>query len=347
LKSNITVKDIARAVGVSATTVSYVLNNNPKQSISAKTTQRILEAAKNLHYIPNNAAKTLRSNQSFIIGVALQKNIVVPRINEVIQGIRDVLTDNEYDLMLCSEATLKGLYPDYLNKYYEGKIDGIIYICSDNEGLKPEVEKAIGNNDVPLVAFDCKSDSPFYSTVDIDYYSGAYEMTKTLCRKGARRFVYLRPEMKYPQEEERESGVCTAIGENPECRLWVYKIPINKSDLSKIDSPKTSEVIAYNQFLRAFVEQYAGEKIVSLSDTDAVICSWGSMVEAVLAYIIEKGKNVNVAGLARGAVSPGTWANVYYSSLPNYSVGVLCAQAILDMLKDKKNIKHALLKPSL
>lgn len=346
MRSAATVKDIARMVGVSATTVSYVLNNNPKQSISTQTTQKILDAAKKLHYIPNNAAKTLRSSQSFIIGVAVQKNIVVPRINEEIQGIRDVLTDNEYDLMLCSESMLKGLYPDYLNKYYEGKIDGIIYIGSDNEGLKPDVVREIEHNQVPLVAFDCKSEGLSYSTVDIDYFSGAYEMARMLCRKGAGHIVYLRPEMQFLQEQEREEGVRASIEEQPGCRLQVYKVPINKTDLTKIDSPRVNDVMEYNQFLRSFVERQMGEEIDSLGDGDAIICSWGSMVETVLSYVLRKGRNVNVASLARGTVRPVCWDNYFCSSLPNYSAGTACAQAILDRLKDRKNIRHIVLKPS-
>lgn len=346
MRSAATVKDIARLVGVSATTVSYVLNNNPKQSISTQTTQKILEAAQKLHYIPNNAAKTLRSNQSFIIGVAVQKNIVVPRINEEIQGIRDVLMDNEYDLMLCSESRLKGLYPDYLNKYYEGKIDGIIYIGSDNEGLKADVVGEIEQNQVPMVVFDCKSENRFYSTVDIDYFSGAYEMVRMLCQKGAGRIAYLRPEMQFPQEQEREAGVRASVGEQPDCRLRVYKVPITKTDLAKIDSPKVNDVMEYHQFLRSFVERQMSEEIDALHDGDAIICSWGSMVETVLSFVLRKGRNVNVASLAHGTVRPAFWDNYFCSSLPNYSAGTACAQAMLARLRDRKDIRHIVLKPN-
>ena len=49
----VSIKDVAREAGVSATTVSYVLNRNPDETISAETTQRVLEAVRRLHYVPN------------------------------------------------------------------------------------------------------------------------------------------------------------------------------------------------------------------------------------------------------------------------------------------------------
>ena len=56
MRSGPTIKDIARAVGVTPATVSYVLSQNPRQSISAQTRQKVLEAARELGYVPNGAA---------------------------------------------------------------------------------------------------------------------------------------------------------------------------------------------------------------------------------------------------------------------------------------------------
>lgn len=67
----VSIKDVAREAGVSATTVSYVLNRNPDETISAETTQRVLEAVRRLHYVPNLNARSLSSRRSNLIGVLI------------------------------------------------------------------------------------------------------------------------------------------------------------------------------------------------------------------------------------------------------------------------------------
>ena len=59
----VSIKDVAREAGVSASTVSYVLNFNPSETISAETTQRVREAAKRLNYVPNLNARSLSSRR--------------------------------------------------------------------------------------------------------------------------------------------------------------------------------------------------------------------------------------------------------------------------------------------
>ena len=67
----VSIRDMAREAGVSATTVSYVLNRNPGETISAETTQRVPEAVRRLHYVPNLNAHSLSSRRSNLIGVLI------------------------------------------------------------------------------------------------------------------------------------------------------------------------------------------------------------------------------------------------------------------------------------
>ncbi|MEW9699400.1 LacI family DNA-binding transcriptional regulator [Paenibacillus sp. SI8] len=68
-----TLKDIAKEANVSVATVSYVLNNNPNQTIPSETRCRILEIAENLHYVPNLAAVSLVKQRSGLIGVLINR----------------------------------------------------------------------------------------------------------------------------------------------------------------------------------------------------------------------------------------------------------------------------------
>ena len=64
MRARPTIKDIAAEVGVSHTTVSYILSGNTTQKISPATRKAVLDAAKRLQYVPNSAARSLRNNST-------------------------------------------------------------------------------------------------------------------------------------------------------------------------------------------------------------------------------------------------------------------------------------------
>ena len=102
-----TIKDIASEVGVSHTTVSYVLNGNTNQKISEKTKEAVLAAAKKLNYVPNEAARSLRRDSTECIAVALEKSITHSRFSGILQGIREELNKEGSGLLLMDFHTQK------------------------------------------------------------------------------------------------------------------------------------------------------------------------------------------------------------------------------------------------
>ena len=67
MRARPTIKDIAAEVGVSHTTVSYILSGNTTQKISPATRKAVLDAAKRLQYVPNSAARSLRNNSTHCV----------------------------------------------------------------------------------------------------------------------------------------------------------------------------------------------------------------------------------------------------------------------------------------
>lgn len=80
-----TSKDVARLAGVSQTTVSFVMNNTPGVSLSDETRRRVIEAARELQYIPNSFAKGLKTSQSRLLGgvPALDGQSLLPHADEI------------------------------------------------------------------------------------------------------------------------------------------------------------------------------------------------------------------------------------------------------------------------
>lgn len=126
-----TIKDIAEECNVSLSTVSLVLNNNPR--ISDKTRQKVMEAVKARGYQPNNQARGLASKSSHILSV------VVPHINsvfsdvyfgQIINGIYDAVTDLQYKIML-EVANLKYIRSyEFMNTLKGRRADGMLFIGS-------------------------------------------------------------------------------------------------------------------------------------------------------------------------------------------------------------------------
>ena len=101
----ITLKEVAKAAGVSHTTVSLVINNAEGSRVSAKTRARVLEAIRNLDYNPNLTAKRLASGKTSCIGLYTPFEIPIFRnytFMEMITGIQDVLSEKGFDLVLFS-----------------------------------------------------------------------------------------------------------------------------------------------------------------------------------------------------------------------------------------------------
>ena len=90
-KKNVTAKDIARACGLSQATVSYVMNNKEGKKISEATRRLVLQTARELNYIPNSTARSMRTNRSMSIGVVTGWNNLSMGFSLVLRGVKEYL----------------------------------------------------------------------------------------------------------------------------------------------------------------------------------------------------------------------------------------------------------------
>ena len=98
-KERITSADVARASGVSRATVSYVLNNDPRQTISAETREKVLHAAKELGYTPFTAAKILRAGYSRLVLAVVPYELVDPGIALDLKQLEAGLAEQGFSLI--------------------------------------------------------------------------------------------------------------------------------------------------------------------------------------------------------------------------------------------------------
>ncbi|MGG7096102.1 LacI family DNA-binding transcriptional regulator [Clostridium sardiniense] len=144
-----TLLDIAKAVNVSKTTVSMVLNNK-ENNISKETKEKIFKAAKELNYVPNYLAKSLITKRSYSIGVIVP-DIQNPFFSEMAKGIEKIAEENGYSIILCNTLNSKRRENEHIKLLMSKAIDGLIIAPSDD---KSESFDILENQGIPFVIVD-------------------------------------------------------------------------------------------------------------------------------------------------------------------------------------------------
>jgi len=136
------IKDIAKAAGVSISTVSYALNGSTK--VTEKTRQRIMKIAEELNYIPNAAARTLKTRKTHIIGAFLG-DYSGSFYGELLKGINHELSETGYELIVCNG-------PESHRLMTERIVDGGIIL-----GHRFTQEQILGFTDIRMIHVSIKN----------------------------------------------------------------------------------------------------------------------------------------------------------------------------------------------
>ena len=208
--SEVTLKEIAEELGISAMTVSRAINN--RSNVDSKTKERILKKAREMGYTPNHIAKSLVSRKSFTIGV------VVPEIAhsffaEAIQGIEEVTFKDNYQLILTHSAEREDREQYALQTLQSKRVDGIL--ISPAETVKDySFYQRIVESNTSLVFFDRCVGGIGASCVSVDDQAGAYKITSHLIDHGYKKIAHLYGPLNLSISRQRLEGYKKALKEN-------------------------------------------------------------------------------------------------------------------------------------
>ena len=207
----VTLKDVAEAAGVSATTASFVLNNRC-ESISPETQKRVREAAQRLQYRPNLSARALATGKTRRIGIVLnQPESFSTRdtyFNEVLEGIIRRATEHDRNVLLLSAH-----YPSWHSLYADitgGAVDGVLQI---SRFVDDELTPALLEAGFPLVCVSFRTDHPATLAVDCENVTGGRLAARHLLDLGHRRIAVLYPGEELSWGAERLQGIRSAMAE--------------------------------------------------------------------------------------------------------------------------------------
>lgn len=177
MKKRLSISDIANNLGISVTTVSFILNNKAKEKrISEALTKRVLDYVNKVGYKPNQLAKSLRTGKSKTLGL-LVEDISNSFFANIADQIEKLAYDFGYHIVYCSMNNDVNRAKELIQLFYDRQIDG--FIIAPTEGLTEIIQKLLKNN-VPVVLFDRHLEDLETNFVISENRNGAYMGTHLL-----------------------------------------------------------------------------------------------------------------------------------------------------------------------
>ncbi len=184
---NINIKELARELKLSVSTISKALHDS--YEISDKTKKRVLKASARLNYVPNPYASSLRGKRSKNIGV------VIPEVADsffslAINGIESVAKEKGYHVLICLTHESFENEKNILKEFQGGRVDGVLLSISGETSKSDHVNDLISSG-IPLIFFDRVCEEVETAKITTDDFESGYKATEHLIQQGCDKIAFL------------------------------------------------------------------------------------------------------------------------------------------------------------
>lgn len=206
----VTIKDIAKALGLSTSTVSRALRDS--YEISPETKRLVLEYAEKINYHPNPIALSLKERRSRSIGVIVSE-IANSFFSQTIDGIESIAYKNGYNVIISQSRESSEREQINLNYLTSRSIDGMI-ISVSSETKDYSTLRELHDRGMPIVFFDRIVNEINTHKVIVDNYKGAYDATVTLIKEGFKTIAAITNSDSLSITRERVAGYKAALADH-------------------------------------------------------------------------------------------------------------------------------------
>lgn len=206
-KAPITIKDIARELNISPSTVSRALQNHP--DISVATRERVQAYAKEHHYKPNGLALSLRTSKNNTIGVIIPE-IIHYFFSTVLAGIEEIANDEGFNVIVCQSGENYEKEVRNTEALISSRVSGVLASLSKNTTNYDHFQEIV-DSDIPLVFFDRICIGILTDKVVVDDYAGALAATEYLINTGCRRIAFFSSLPHLEIAKNRKNGYMDAL----------------------------------------------------------------------------------------------------------------------------------------
>jgi len=229
LSKKVTSRDVAKAAGVSQSTVSLVLNNVMDKKIKPETRAKVLDAARKLNYRINVNARNMKSQKAGAIGLLSSWDAHTFVFPPVINGVQAVCSKRDMGVVICSGKSGVSGKKDYIDYYLQNRIDGLVYISYVGVPYEGVIEELMAYK-IPFVCVIGARDIPGVSCVDVSFLESGYMAVNHLAEKGYKNIAYILYDdlnnLVYAEKERYEG--CLKAASNHGIRLSAVG-PLTKS----------------------------------------------------------------------------------------------------------------------
>ena len=204
-EQRMTLRELAKIVGVSTSTASRALNQST--AISEEVRKRVLRAAQETNYIPNSMARGLALRRSHLIGLVVP-SIGNPFFAEIARGAHDAAYERGYVVTLCDTQRSKNREDLFVQTLLQSRVDGVIVTGGV---LNQEHIRGLKHHRLPVVLAGRRSSGTGHSGVSVDNVLVGYEASRYLLEKGHRKILYMSGPAESAASRDRQRGFEDAI----------------------------------------------------------------------------------------------------------------------------------------
>lgn len=317
----VTIKDIARALGLSTSTVSRALRDS--YEISPETKKLVLEYAEKINYHPNPIALSLKERRSRSIGVIVCE-IANSYFSQVINGIESIANNNGYNVIISQSH--ESAEKELVNLQYltSRSVDGLI-ISVSTETKDFTVFKDLHDRGMPIVFFDRIVDEIQTHKVIADNFKGAYDATSHLVQCGYKRIATVC------------NTVFLSIGKE---RLAGYKAALRDHRIEPDES-----LIRYCQhggMVAAEMEEAIDELFRLKNPPDAIFASADKLTTGCLRALRSRGLSVpgdvGLVGFSNSELTELFDPSLTVVKQPAFEMGEVATNLLLELIESKRPV---------
>uniref|UniRef100_UPI003216FC3F LacI family DNA-binding transcriptional regulator n=1 Tax=uncultured Draconibacterium sp. TaxID=1573823 RepID=UPI003216FC3F len=315
-KPEITIHDIAKALNLSASTVSRALNDNPL--ISKATRTKIKQTAKKMGYRPNVMAANFRTKRTNTIGV------IVPLINRhffssVISGIEDIAYQQGFAVTISQSNDNFEKESKIAHTLFANRVDGLILsIAMETQSYNHL--KLFTERNIPLVFFDRIVDEIAAHKIVVDDFGAAYEATRHLISSGKKRIAHIGGPLNLKIYQNRQEGYRKAILESG---LELKDSFIENNSLTRADGTKATKKLLENETM-----------------PDAIFCANDTTALSCIIYLqsigIKVPDDISIIGFSNEPFSELVTPSISTIKQPGFEIGKKAAELIIAQINQKE-----------
>lgn len=326
----VTLKQLAKELNVSISTVSKALNNS--EEIGEETIRRVKELAGLYNYKPNKVALSLKQNKTKTIGVIIP-DILNHFLAKVLFGIEREAAKYGYNIITCISNESLDQEKDSLRLLANGSVDGFILSVAEETQVKNEIEhfKKTISQGLPIVMFDRVAHDVMCDKVIVDDFDSTYNATKSMVLEKRKNIAFITTLDGLSVGKLRERGYKKAILEHNLSPNLILKVK-KKDDHQK-------------KILNFLKKNKSIDGVIAADSSSGIIA-----INAAINLGLKVPKDISVIGFASKSDSYHTLPKLTTIRQHAKEIGAYAAQLLINRLQNKdaeEDIKTKIVKTTL